>query len=89
MRGNSKTTLKHSRLISFIFFRFSSEAKQTRHPYTFLPFGQGPRQCPGQKLAMSEVKLAIIAIIRRFSLHVNEDTEVNNLILKDVPCYLK
>lgn len=56
--------------------RFSPEAKQSRHPFTFLPFGQGPRQCPGQKLAMSEVKLAIIAVVKEFSLEVNEHTEV-------------
>lgn len=56
--------------------RFTSENKQGRHLFAFMPFGQGPRICPGMKLAAALVKLAVIAVLRRYSLHRNENTEI-------------
>jgi len=43
---------------------FSKESKAKRHPYTFLPFGQGPRSCIGMRFSLLELKIVFI--------HVNE-----------------
>lgn len=49
------------------------------HQYSFMPFGQGPRMCPGQKLAMIQVKMAIINILKNYSLETSKNTEVGVL----------
>ena len=45
---------------------FSPEAKEKRDPYSFLPFGTGPRQCIGMRFALLEVKVALLKIMQRF-----------------------
>lgn len=50
----------------FIPERFSPE--QSRHPYTFIPFGGGPRNCIGMAFAQVEVKIVLARILQRFEL---------------------
>ena len=47
---------------------FTKEARQSRSPYTFLAFGQGPRACIGMRFAMLEIKVAMIEILSKFTL---------------------
>lgn len=58
--------------------RFSEENIKTRHPYAYLPFGEGPRICIGLRFGMIQTKVAIInALLKtRFKLPPNKPTSI-------------
>ena len=49
-----------------LYYRFTPEAKQERSPFSYMPFGLGPRQCIGMRLALMQIKLAMVKLIQKF-----------------------
>jgi cytochrome P450 family 9 len=48
--------------------RFSPENKAKLHPYAWMPFGHGPRNCIGDRYALIEAKAGLVQIIRNFEI---------------------
>ncbi|XP_043980962.1 thromboxane-A synthase [Gambusia affinis] len=60
----------------FIPERFTPEAKASRHPFVYLPFGAGPRNCVGMRLAQLEIRMALVHLFHRFNVEACSETKV-------------
>lgn len=56
--------------------RFSKENKDSVDPYTYMPFGAGPRNCIGMRFALIMMKLALVEVLQSHSFTVGKETEV-------------
>ncbi|XP_046679192.1 LOW QUALITY PROTEIN: probable cytochrome P450 6a13 [Homalodisca vitripennis] len=56
--------------------RFSPENSKDRHPCVFMPFGEGPRMCVGQKFGLMNVKTAVATLVADYQISLTPDTEV-------------
>ncbi|XP_054848761.1 cytochrome P450 3A29-like isoform X2 [Eublepharis macularius] len=56
--------------------RFSKENKESIDPYTFLPFGAGPRNCIGMRFALLIMKVAVVFLLQRYSFRTCKETQV-------------
>ncbi|XP_059789215.1 thromboxane-A synthase isoform X1 [Balaenoptera ricei] len=56
--------------------RFTAEARRRQRPFTYLPFGAGPRSCLGVRLGLLEVKLTLLHVLRKFRFEACPETQI-------------
>ncbi|XP_070389160.1 cytochrome P450 3A41-like isoform X3 [Dermacentor albipictus] len=56
--------------------RFLAENKDSIRPFTYMPFGAGPRNCAGSRLALLQAKTYLACLLRRFRLEACSETMI-------------
>ena len=75
--------------------RFLPGNKESIDPFTYMPFGQGPRNCVGMRFALLEIKLVLARLLKEFriqraaELHVPLKFTIKQLYAPDEPVYIK
>ncbi|KAF2892434.1 hypothetical protein ILUMI_13740 [Ignelater luminosus] len=57
--------------------RFSVENKINRHPFTYIPFGEGPRICIGLRFGIMQTKVGLTVLLKNYRFSLNHKSRVS------------
>lgn len=68
--------------------RFNDDNKKNINPYTYMPFGVGPRACIGNRFALLELKLIFYHLLRNFEISIGSKMQLPVKLSRNLtPCF--
>ncbi|EGI59272.1 PREDICTED: probable cytochrome P450 6a20 [Acromyrmex echinatior] len=56
--------------------RFNADKIEERHAYTYLPFGEGPRNCIGSRFGYTQTKVGLVSLLSRYIFKLHSQTPI-------------